>query len=210
MSCKPPSADSTNMRAKVTRPRWLLYLRRIVLLAGACYLAAALAIAVDGLTDHIEPADAIVVLGNAVSATGTPHPRLAARLDAALELYLRGAAPLIIVSGGIGKSGFDEAVAMSNYLVQRGVPSSAIIRDNTGINTRATAVNVAGMAQQYKIKRVLIASQYFHISRTRLAFQQAGLEVAGSVHARYFELRDVYSLAREVIGFAAYSLRIRG
>jgi vancomycin permeability regulator SanA len=34
------------------------------------------------------------------------------------------------VSGGIDKEGFDEAESMSAYLVENGIPHSAIVKDN--------------------------------------------------------------------------------
>lgn len=184
-------------------------IRPFLLVAGGCYLAAACAIAATGLIDHVESADAIVVLGSTVSADGTPSPRLQARLDSALDVYRRNSAPLIIVSGGLGKEGHDEAAAMAKYLVERGVPPSAVLADGAGNTTQATATNVARIARTRKLGCVLVASQYFHLPRARLALERAGVCVAGTVHARYFEARDAYSLAREVVGFAAYYAGLR-
>ena len=45
------------------------------------------------------PADAIVVMG-AAQWDGRPSPVLQARLDHALDLYRRGLAPLVVVTGG--------------------------------------------------------------------------------------------------------------
>jgi len=47
-------------------------------------------------------------------------------------------------------------------------------------------------------------------ARARLACRRAGIRVAGAFALRYFELRDMYSLAREVVAYPAYALRIRG
>lgn len=49
-----------------------------------------------------------------------------------------------------------------------------------------------------------IVSQHFHITRARLALQQIGVNVTGAAHARFFEARDIYSLAREVVALWAY------
>ncbi|MES2317931.1 MAG: hypothetical protein V4631_10595 [Pseudomonadota bacterium] len=57
---------------------------------------------------------------------------------------------------------------------------------------------------------MIVASQYFHLPRASLAFERAGIPVAGTVHARYFEARDVYSLAREVVGYGAYLVGLKG
>lgn len=185
-------------------------LRRVAFIALGLYVAAAAALALWGCLDHLEPADAIVVPGNTVAPDGTPSPRLRARLNAALQAYWQGAAPLIVVSGGVGIEGFDEAAVMAAYLVQQGVPASAVLRDSAGNDTAATAANTAHLLQARGLTSVIVATQYFHVPRTCLALRHAGLRVSGSVHARYVEARDLYSLAREVIGIAAYAVGLRG
>ena len=52
--------------------------------------------------DQRQPVDAIVVLG-AAQYNGRPSPVLRARLDHALGLYREGLAPLIVVTGGVGR-----------------------------------------------------------------------------------------------------------
>lgn len=178
-------------------------LKGVLLLAVLCAAPAAW-VAVSGLRDHLAPADAIVVLGNTVAPDGTPSARLRGRLDAALAAYRQNAAPLLIVSGGTGKEGFDEALVMADYLVAQGVPRAAVLADSAGIDTAATALNVARIGRERRIRSVIVATQFFHVPRTRLALSLAGLEVVGSVHANYFEARDAYSLAREVVALAAH------
>ena len=53
----------------------------------------------------------------------------------------------------------------------------------------------------------MVVSQYFHVPRMRLALERAGVTPVYSAHAQYFELRDVYSIAREVVGYGVYLLR---
>lgn len=173
------------------------------------FLLTAGIIAAIGLNDKIAKADAIVVLGNAVMPNGQPSPRLRARIERAIDAYRQGIAPLIIVSGGTGIEGHDEAEVMARYLQQRGIPTTSIIRDGSGINTAATASNVARFAHQRDIRSVFIVSQYFHIFRSQLAITHAGLKVAGHAHAHYYEARDLYSLARETIGYPVYLFRLR-
>jgi len=172
------------------------------------FVLAMLVIAVDGVTDDVIPADVIVVLGSRVDDSGEPSARLQARLDEAVAVYRAGAAPAILVSGGTGPSGFDQARVMAEYLVAGGVPSSAIWEDPEGFNTRATAENTAVLLQEQGWDSVIITTQYFHISRTRLAMHQAGVVDVGTSSPSYFGLRDLYSLPREVIGYGSYLFRI--
>lgn len=171
------------------------------------YLVAAGVLAWAGLDDTTAPADVIVVPGNTVAPDGTPSPRLRARLDAALRLYRDGYAGLVFVSGGTGAEGVDEAAAMSGYLIARGVPAAVVVQDGAGVDTDATAAHAAAFLKERGLRTALVATQYFHVPRMRLALERHGVHVVGSMHARYLEWRDAYSLAREVVAFPAYALR---
>ncbi len=149
-----------------------------------------------------------MVPGNTVLPDGTLGGRLQARLDTALQLYTEKRAPSIFVSGGTGREGHDEAAAMAAYLRDHGVPPSAIVQDPLGIDTAATARNAAKYLREHRLHSALVATQYFHVARTRLALERSGVTVAGSAHARDFEARDAYSLAREVAGYAVYYLTL--
>lgn len=167
-------------------------------------LLASTVLVASGMSDEIHEADVAVVLGNTVNPNGSPSRRLAARLDTAVEFYHRGLFKNIIVSGGLGREGFDEAVVMKNYLMRQGVPQDKIIVDSLGVTTAATAENTAAIAKEHHWSSVLVISQYFHIPRCRLALSRVGIERVYAAHAHFFELRDIYSIFREVIGYTAY------
>ncbi len=179
-------------------------LKLISLFAFSCILLAAGAIVVTGLNDEIADADVIIVPGNTVAPDGTPSPRLRARLDVAVSLFHDHRAPIIFVSGGEGREGFDEAVAMFDYLSRNGVPLSAIVKDSLGADTAATARNAGSYMRANKPSSAIVATQYFHVARTKLALQRNGIHVANTAHARYMEWRDLYSIPREVVAYAAY------
>lgn len=155
-------------------------------------------------------ADLIVVPGNTVEPPGVPSPRLKARLDAALDLFQQHKSPLIFVSGGTGKEGYDEAVVMAHYLAGKGVPTQAIIIDSEGINTAATARHAARYMKAHHLRSALAVSQYFHVPRTVFALKAFGICRVGATHADYVEFRDIYSLAREVPAYAVYYFRYSG
>lgn len=176
----------------------------VLLVFPLWFAAHTLYIVADGLNDEIAAADAAVVLGNTVERNGQPSERLKARLEKAIELYEKNLVGKIIVSGGFGAEGFEEADVMRDYLVSRNIPESRIILDKDGYNTHKTAVNTKQIMQSQNMRSVIIVSQYFHITRSRLAFQKAGIENIYTAHANYFELRDMYSILREFTGFYSY------
>ncbi len=172
------------------------------------FVISALAIVFDGLIDNIKKSDAIVILGNKVERTGEPSVRLANRLDRGAELYKVSIAPLIIVTGAVGIEGFDEAKVMKEYLVQKGIPENAIIVDSQGGDTFASSKNTKKILEEKNLDSVLVVSSYYHISRTVLAFKKSDIEEVHSAHGVLnIEMRDVYSIPREVLGFYYYLFR---
>lgn len=161
-----------------------------------------------GLLARPRPSDLIVVLGNELTAEGTPSPRLQARLDTALEAYRAGLAPRVLVSGGIEPGGGDEAAAMAVYLAGHGVPRAAITEDPRGADTLATARTVAGLLD--RDARVLVVTQWFHIPRTWLALRRFGFHRLSAAWPRFAEWRDVYSFGREAVAVPAYAFRALG
>lgn len=174
--------------------------------ALAFVISAALIVA-DGLRDDIHAADVAIVLGNKVEAGGIPSARLRARLDKTVELYRQDLFPRVIVSSGVGSEGFGEATVMKAYLVEKGVPEDRIYLDSQGATTYLTAKNASRMMKEQGWRSAIVISQYFHISRTKLALRRYGISPVFSAHAEFFELRDFYSTAREVFGYGAYLLR---
>jgi len=182
-------------------------LRIITLLFISWFLLHISLTVFDGLNDDIKRADVGIVLGNKVELNGEPSPRLKSRLDKAVELYNRDFFDRVIVSGGRGKEGFDEAEVMRDYLAANNIPLNAIMMDNNGSNSYLTAVNSKKIMNAEGFASALIITQYYHISRTNLAFYKLGVTSVYSAHADIFEFRDAYSLMREFFGFYKYLLR---
>ena len=124
------------MKFSKRRVAWALFwLFAVFVLLPAAYIWN------EGVHDKLGKADVAVVLGNKVELDGRPSDRLAARLDRALDVYRQGYVTRILVSGGIGKEGFDEAKVMAAYLVAKGVPKADIFEDPVGYDTFLTARN---------------------------------------------------------------------
>jgi vancomycin permeability regulator SanA len=74
----------------------------VLFAAGVVYTVALAAVLVTSQQDQRRAVEAIVVLG-AAQYNGRPSPVLRARLDHAVTLYREGYAPLIVVTGGVGR-----------------------------------------------------------------------------------------------------------
>jgi len=196
------------LNGKGAEVRWHRAIRAILLTTLIVLVIPAAVLVVDGLMDNVEKSDVAIVLGSKVMPDGAPSARLRARLDRAAELYQQGIVKHVIASGGIGQEGYSEARVMADYLtMQKAVAREAIILDETGNDTQATARNSAALMADRGMRSAVIVTQYFHITRSRLALRQAGIEEISSAHARLFEIRDIYSLAREIIALPVYLFR---
>ena len=170
------------------------------------FLIHTTAISIYGLQDNDTQADFAVVPGNTVHPDGSPSERLKGRLDKAAELYNTGRVKYILVSGGTGSEGYDEARVMKNYLMGKKIPEKMIFLDSEGINTLQTARHSFQFSVENRFHSVFIVSQFFHIARTAMLFHKTGFpgDHIYTAHADYFEFRDVYSLFREFFAFYYY------
>jgi uncharacterized SAM-binding protein YcdF (DUF218 family) len=149
----------------------------LLLLASAIvYTVSLIMVLVVSQQDQRQPVDAIVVLG-AAQYNGRPSPVLRARLDHALALYRDQQAPLVIVTGGIGRGDTtSEAMVGRRYLVAHGVPEQAVVVQSEGRNTRASMNAVTGWLRARGLRRVLLVSDPFHMFRLRLEARRTALD----------------------------------
>jgi vancomycin permeability regulator SanA len=160
-----------------------------------------------GLNDNSQKADCILILGNKVNEDGTLSDRLQSRVDKGFELYTKKMAPIIIVSGGLGKEGYYEAREMKKSLLKKGVDSSAIIMDDEGLTTYETMLNYLSIAKENNFNSVIVVSQFYHLQRSRAMLRSLKMKNIYTTHSDYFELRDFYSLLREFFAYYAFLIK---
>lgn len=130
--------------------------------------------------DGARPAEAIVVLG-AAQYDGRPSPVLQARLDHAADLYQRGLAPVVVVTGGRAPGDrVTEATAAADYLLARGVPEPALRREVSGQSSYESLAATARFLRDEGIDDVLLVSDSFHAYRIAAIADEVGLRAAVS------------------------------
>ncbi len=170
-----------------------------------------LQILLAGLVDEDSPADVALVLGSKVNEDGTPSRTLLSRLHTVIVKYREGRFPLILVSGGTGWEGYNEARFMRDYLVEQGgIPSESILVDPTGNNTFLTVKHFMEFREERRFESVYLITSHYHIYRTKMVLRRAGMErVSSAKGVPVFQWRDLYSLPREVIAILVYALQGR-
>jgi uncharacterized SAM-binding protein YcdF (DUF218 family) len=147
--------------------------------------------------DQTDPVQAIVVMG-AAQYDGTPSPALEARLDHAVELWDAGVAPLVVVTGGNQPGDrFTEATASADYLLARGIPDEAILREVDGTSSYESLAATARFLRERDVDRVVLVSEPYHSFRLRGIAAEVGLDAA--VSPAQDGGRSLRSLVRESV-----------
>ena len=128
-----------------------------------------------GRTDQSRSVEAIVVMGVA-QYDGRPSPQLQARLDHVITLWNAGTAPLVVTTGGNQPGDrFTEAEASRRYLVEAGVPESAIILEDRGSSTLDSLQRVHDILAVQEITEILIVTDPYHAARSRMMARDLGM-----------------------------------
>lgn len=151
---------------------------------------------------RIEP-ECIMVLGASVHPDGTPSPMLEDRLEAGIELYNRGVAPKLLLTGDNGQIEYNEVEAMKNYAVNAGVPEEDIFLDHAGFSTYDSVYRASYV---FGVESMVAVTQEYHLYRTLHGCKKMGIEAVGigadqEVYAgqEYREIREVLARVKDFV-----------
>ena len=143
--------------------------------------------------------ECILVLGASVTSDGVPSPILQDRLDTAIDLYNKGVAPKLLLSGDNGQVVYNEVQAMKNYAVQAGVDEGDIYLDHAGFSTYESIYRAKYI---FKVESMIVVTQTYHLYRALYGCEQMGITALGAASDQYTydgqeqrEIREV--LARD-------------
>ena len=123
--------------------------------------------------DPFGHADAIVVLGAPLLPDGRIGSALEERIVTAVELWKRGAAPILCVTGG-GPPRRNEADAMAQRAIELGVTRDALRIERRATSTSENARYTGDLLLAEGCRTVWIVSQPFHLRRARMLFARRG------------------------------------
>jgi uncharacterized SAM-binding protein YcdF (DUF218 family) len=157
---------------------WPLWVVAVAAVAVAAFLGiSSLQVVHEAGLQEVHPADAIVVFGAAEYA-GRPSPVYRARLDHAYDLFQRGAAPVVITTGGAAADPtFSEGGVGHDYLMHRGIPEAKLIAETQGSDTASSAERVAVIMRTNRMRSCVAVSDAYHVFRIRKLLEHEGVEV---------------------------------
>jgi len=187
------------------RRRWLRVCISVVLALVGYYAFNLIQVHLVGAGDQVRAVDAIIVMG-AAQYDGRPSPQLQARLDHVVDLWDRGVAPIVVVTGGNQPGDrFTEAEASADYLVDRGVDASSILQEDQGRSSWQSLETVAAMLDSIGVQRVLMVSDPYHSLRIRLMAEELGLTAYVSP-TRTSPVQGATAFAKEIKEAAGISI----
>ena len=151
------------------------YLAGTVLVAVLVVAGVAVHIVQVGHQDERDHADAVVVLG-AAQYDGRPSEVYAARLEHAADLYRAGVAQRIMTIGG-GQPGdrLTEGEAGRRFLLDAGIPASALISAGTGNDTLLSLRAADQVLRDRDWNSVVLVTDPWHAARSQLIASDLGL-----------------------------------
>ena len=120
--------------------------------------------------------DCILVLGAGVRPDGTPSHMLEDRLRGAVALYEAGVSDVLLLSGDNSGEDYDEVSAMVKYCLERGVPESAIVRDDIGFSTSESVYNTV---RTLGYRDIIVVTQEYHLYRAMYMIKRMGADADG-------------------------------
>ena len=196
------------LRPPAPRRRRLAAAGVLAVTTAACVLLFPVAqVFFFGKTDYRRAADVAVVFGAQVHGSGVASTSLNDRMTTAIQLYKDHLVKRILVSGGVGESGFNEALVMRDIAVKAGVPKKRVVVDSNGVSTNATVADTVPFFGADGWTRILAVSQFYHLPRIKLAYQRAGWNVLTVPAGTSAPIPQTpYSVVREIPAFWVYYL----
>ena len=150
--------------------------------------------------------DAVVVLGAAVHGK-TPSRTLRYRLKKAVDYHKQNPDAIIIVSGGQGaQEDISEAEAMKIYLIENGVASDKIIKEDKSTSTTenfAFSKEILDKTFDNDYDVAFVTNEY-HILRASLCAKRAGLENTTHLHSNTTLSYLISGTLRECLAVVKY------
>lgn len=148
--------------------------------------------------------DYIIVLGAQVRGN-TITKSLKQRLDTAYDYALDNEETIIIVSGGQGVGeNISEALAMKNYLAEKGIATDRIIMEDKSTSTKENMDYSKELLGEYET--VGIVTNGFHVYRAIKIAKKAGISGVSGISAPTnrilwlnYVVRECFALVKEVL-----------
>ncbi|UCC89413.1 MAG: YdcF family protein [Anaerolineales bacterium] len=150
----------------------------------------------------VPAANVALVLGAGLWSDGSPTPPLHDRVATAVDLYKSGVVKKLLFSGDNRFEWYNEPEAMRQLAMRLGVPSQDIVLDYAG---RRTYDSCYRAREIFKVERLVIVTQRFHLDRALYLCDALGIPSVGMVadrrvyaspYRQWWQTRELVALAK--------------
>ncbi len=180
--------------------RLLGFIFQLIAAAVVIFLLTAAWIVFDGLNDREGKVDVALVTGHAQGGEGADP-----LLDRVLEMYNAGKFHSVIVVGDKwGTQGGEGAVEMVKYLEGHGMPSGGLIVEDQPEAMPEMAHRVAEIMKSHNFASVMVITDYYNMTRTRMALNHEGVMEVQKAHVGTAQSADAAKIGIEVVALYSY------
>jgi vancomycin permeability regulator SanA len=147
-----------------------------------------------------------VVLGAAVWSSNKPSPSLSSRVDRAIELYNKGYAGKILLTGSNAPGELSEAEVAFNYAKEMGMDTTKIsLEQGTTSSSEQIQFIMSNLVPDEDIKDIIIISDSYHLTRVLeiSRFYNIDIKVASSKLQLDFKSK-LYNKIRESLALVVF------
>ena len=140
------------------------------------------------------PFDALVVPGCAVRPNGTASGALRRRTDHAASLWKQNIAPIIVLTGGVGRYPPSEAAAAAQVAREAGVTEDALVLEEHSTTTAENAIFAAQAFANANTMSILVVTDSYHAWRCKRLFSSHfnRVESVGSTPSTRLRIRGAF------------------
>jgi SanA protein len=125
--------------------------------------------------DLLPTTEVAIVLGASVDGN-EPSPILAARANAAIQLFEDGKVSKILVTGDNATTNYDEVNPVQHYLLAAGIPPQDIFLDHAGFDTYSSMYRAKVV---FDATSAVVVTQDFHLPRAVFTARALGINAYG-------------------------------
>jgi SanA protein len=146
--------------------------------------------------ESLPQVEAIMILGASVKQNKFLSAMYQDRADTALDIFAKGKAEKILISGDNQQDNYSEVEAAKNYLLQEGIEENCLLLDYAGLNTYDSMFRAK---ENFNLNSLIIVTQAFHLPRAIFIARQMGIEAVGFPADRRSYLAIEKNQARETL-----------
>lgn len=161
-------------------------------------------------------ADIVILLGGGIDKNGNLPESVKARVDVTAEYLKTNPDAIVVATGGSLKNLPEEAPAIMDSLIEKGIEPDRILIENHALDTIQNFKYSAQVLSEYKNctvneileSDILVVTSFFHLSRAQRIARRLGFTKITGLASKTSAFKILNSYGREICAHIKLNLRI--